>query len=103
MWYAASLLFKSVKESSDEPSLWEESIRLVRADTDAEAHEKAVRLGRSAETSYEADGSLVTWSFDRVERIYAIEGVQVEDGTELFSRHLRDSEVRSLLTPFDDE
>jgi hypothetical protein len=39
--------------------------------------------------------------FDRVERIYAIEPESLADGTELFSRFLRDSEVASLLTPFE--
>lgn len=42
------------------------------------------------------------WVFVRYERVYQIEDESLKTGTELFSRFLRDSEVKSLLTPFED-
>ena len=103
MWYAANLLFKRTRASGRNDLLWEESIRLIKADSEEEARQLAERFGRSERVSYETNDGTVTWVFDRVERIYAIESESLADGTELFSRFLRDSEVASLLTPFNEE
>jgi hypothetical protein len=103
MWYAASLLFKSSRKRSEEPPLWEESIRLIQASSDQDAKVKAERLGKDSEVSFEADGETVTWRFERIERLFSVEEELGKDGIEVFSRHLRDSEVRSLLTPFAEE
>jgi hypothetical protein len=103
MWYAASLLFKGSHEfATDRAPLWEDSIRLIRADSEAEALEKAERLGYSKQASYPIPGGALTWVFHRVERVYPIETDALVEGTEVFSRFLRDSEVASLLTPFED-
>lgn len=103
MWYSANLLFKSVHSTPDEDALWEESIRLIRADTVEDALEKAQILGERERTSYVAKpGDRVTWDFVQVERVFEISDELLSDGSEIFSRFLRDSEVRSLLTPFAD-
>ena len=104
MWYAVNLLFKSQRTptSGDDP-LWEESIRLIEAGTEAEAREKAVQLARADETCYDTINDTVTWVLDRVGQVYAIEADSLASGVEVFSRFLRNSEVQSLLTPFDDE
>ena len=65
--------------------------------------QKAKELGQRSEVSYlgeEAD--LVKWKFVRVERIFEIDDEKLKDGTEVFSRFLRASEVESMLTSFDD-
>jgi cysteine synthase len=104
MWYSVSLLFRSSGNPAGAGApLWEESIRLISADSEAQAMEKAKRLGESERVSYGVSGGTRTWVFSRVERVYAIETDRLDDGVELFSRFLRDSEVVSLLTPFDDE
>lgn len=102
MWYAASLLFKSSRSPAGAEPLWEESIRLIGADSESEARSKAERLGRSERTSYAASGGAVTWMFDRVARVCLIDADSLAEGTELFSRFLRNSEVESLLAPFND-
>jgi hypothetical protein len=103
MWYAANLLFESVRQPDDgAEQLWEESIRLIEASSESEATKKATQLGNVERASYQADGATVTWKFSRVERVYFIEPAALTDGTELFSRFLRQSEVNSLLTPFGD-
>jgi hypothetical protein len=104
MWYSASLLFKSTHVPSDaRPPVWEESIRLVEAESEAVARTEAERIGRAEVVVYQANSDLVLWTFERIERVYEIDNEELRSGTEIFSRFLRDSEVSSLLTPFDPE
>jgi hypothetical protein len=104
MWFAASLLFKSVHIPSGlKPSIWEQSILLIEADTESDALNKAERIGQSKKASFQAQNDLVFWTFEGVERMYPIDKDELEHGVELFSRFLRDSEVMSLRTPFEDE
>jgi hypothetical protein len=104
MWFAASLLFKSVHAPVQraEP-LWEERLILVQALTRDEANAKATSIGEQGVHSYKTVvGDIVTWMFDCVLCVYEIEGAELSDGTELFSRFLKDTEVGSLKAPFDD-
>ena len=101
MWYAACLLIESSRSPPGAEPIWEQSIRLIAADSEDEARAKAERLGQSEGTSYLTTAGMLTWTFNRVERVYAIDTDTLTDGTELFSRFLRASEVASLLTPFD--
>ena len=106
--YSASLLFRSnrdgVAADFDGPGLWEESIILVEALSEADAAEEAARIGQSMESNYVAlDGARVSWHFHKVERVFEIQDRPLAHGCEIFSRHLRGSEVKSLLTPFDDD
>ena len=103
MWFAASLLFKSTHVPTEaKPAIWEESIRLILAATEEEAYEKARRIGNAASHAYDVEGGTVTWHFQSVERVHHIEDDALRDGSELFSRFLKDSEVQSLGKPFDD-
>jgi hypothetical protein len=103
MWFAAKLLFKSVHTPVPETDpVWEERIVLIRATTENEAKTKASKLGEQAEHDYKTvAGDITTWKFDSV-HIHQIEDTELLDGTEIFSRFLKDAEVRSLKTPFDD-
>lgn len=73
---------------------------MIRAQSEAEAHQEAERIGRSEAQTYQVEDGLVIWKFDGVERIYSILDEELRSGSEVFSRFLRDSEVKSLLTPF---
>jgi hypothetical protein len=102
MWYAASLLFSSehVGQPSEAP-LWEEQIVIFQAEDDTMARTKAEHRGRSEQHEYPAaENHMIRWRFEGVERIHPIESEHLGDGTEVFSRFLRDTEARSLLTPF---
>jgi hypothetical protein len=103
MWFAASLLYKSVHDGQPEnDALWEESIVLIEAESRAEAEQKAANLGQGEEHEYvSATGDQVRWTFQGVERVYEILDANLESGTEVFSRLLRSSEVESLLTPIE--
>jgi|SRR5579872_3695406 len=104
MWYAASLFFRGVHTPPKKDPKWEESIRLIDAVSEEDARIKASRIGQTEEHSYQTqDGHHLSWKFERVERVYAIDQAKILDGTELFSRFLRESEALSLLTPFEDD
>lgn len=102
-FYSASLLFKgshSVQATGAE-KLWEESIVLIEAPDASSAKVKAEFIGRSRESQYQGEGvDIVSWKFETVERICELES-NLKNGSELFSRHLRDSEVQSLLRKFE--
>jgi Domain of unknown function (DUF4288) len=103
MWYAASLLFQYCHPNDPEPeSLWENSIVLIEASTEETARRIAEGIGADAQCEYVADSDIVQVRFEQIEKIYQIEAEQLVSGTELFSRLLRASEVKSMLTPFDD-
>ena len=99
--YTASLLFRSLRDGVFLPeNLWEESLVLIRASSREEAEEKACQIGLSRRLSYKTDdGAELTWEFFKVERVFEVDD-PLESGAEVFSRHLRNSEVESLLTPF---
>jgi hypothetical protein len=104
MLFTAHLLFKSYRSIGGGSPLWESSIILIEADSEPEALQRARAYGLEAEHAYTSvDGASVNWKFEQCERIFPIAGEKLESGMELFSIFLRESEVKSLLSPFDDD
>src|SRR6266849_2104231 len=88
MWYSVSILMKSVSsEVAGGALLWEETIILVAAKDESDARVK---------------GEKIRWTYDRVFKVFEINRGIIGDGTEVFSRFLRDSEVNSMSNPFDE-
>jgi hypothetical protein len=90
--------------------LWEERLVLIKAPTEEQARRRAEQIGKDAEHEYDVRNKKIEevpqklkWTFEQIERVYQVESESLADGTEIFSRFLRDSEVKSLLTPFEDE
>ena len=103
MNFSVNLLFRGANKNAAIEPLWEERIVLIKANGEEEARKKGETLGKKDEESYETvKGDIVTWQFFQVERVHLIENSEFKNGTELFTRFLRDSEVKSLLTPFED-
>jgi hypothetical protein len=104
MWFSANLLFKSVhKPITDDAPVWEERVVLLECSDEATALQKAESLGKAEVVSYQnCCGVEVTWLFNSVLKVYEIGVERPEDGSELFSRFLKDSEVKSLKQPFED-
>ncbi len=107
-WYSVSLLFRAIHNGvASDTDIWEERIILVSANTEENAKEEALKIGRSEEVEYFApsdnggENQAITWKFVQIERICAIEGNTLSNGLEIFCRYLRNSEVESILTPFD--
>ena len=95
-------VFMKIGSKTDIEPLWEERILLVKAESEDDATRKAETYAKSEEHSYSStQGKKTDVQFDSVDRVYSIEDA-LEDGAELFSRFLRDSEIKSLKTPFED-
>ena len=93
--FSANLLFRSVHNNQLSPNvLWEESIILIEASHLLEATEKARCIGKTKEHAYlVANGDEVAWKFFTVERVFEIDDEILTDGTELFARFLKRTEV----------
>jgi hypothetical protein len=106
MWYGVSVWLEGCHEDgANLPSLWEEIVLLIQAETEAEARTLAGASAREREHDYRVSKPsrhTVRWTFREVARICEIEG-QLGSGTEVFARFLKPSEVESLRTAFDDE
>jgi hypothetical protein len=104
MWFTASLLFKAEHKGVEiQDPLWEEQIVLFQAEESSIAEARAAAYGKAQEHEYaNMEGQLIRWVFKKVERVCSIETTALADGTELFSRFLKDSEVQSLFVPFAD-
>ena len=106
MWYTACVLLEGNHQIEPAlPSLWQEVLVLIEAESEEDARSAAESIGKSKEHEYyasEPERHLVRWVFARLERVCAVEEPTLKSGTELFSRFLRQSEVESLLTPFED-
>lgn len=105
MWFAVSLFLEGTcPQRSQSKVLWSEEIVLVDATSEEEARELGMDFGRRYEGGYTTvTGDSILWQLRGVERVCSIGEADLVNGTELFSRFLRDSEAKSLLTPFGEE
>jgi len=110
-FYSVNLLLRSeqLKVPAVNP-LWEERIVLVEAASEREAVREGMRIGKEAEEEYPVsygggeEGAerkdTLRWTFVQIERVCEIANGEMKNGTELFSRFLRESEMQSILSPF---
>ena len=103
MWYTASILYESVhNQKVKEDDIWEEQIVLILAESESDAMAKAEMIGKRGEERYlSATNEKVRWTFRCVQSTYGLLDEELKHGTEVFSRFLRSSEARSLLTPLE--
>lgn len=103
-WYVASLLFEAThSRPSDEEEIWEERHILLNADTMERARQMATAIASAPSVSYVVqDNDELEWQFRQIERIYEVEQPELTSGVEIFSRFLKASEAKSLLTKFPD-
>jgi Domain of unknown function (DUF4288) len=90
-WYSTLIVYESeAKGRPDTSPIREESIRVLRADTEPLAWRNAEALGRDNEHSYSNDrGELVTWRFVQVVEVQDLCEEELTDGAEVFSRMSR--------------
>jgi hypothetical protein len=93
-WYSARLLFEAEVEGEEDP-LCEESIRLVEADNDDDAQQRAAEIGAQGQHEYlNGEGQTVRWHFRGVLEIQELCETKITHGVEVFSRMFRKSQFR---------
>lgn len=103
MDYSVSIIRRS-EHSSKRPGLWELVVILIEANDEMEARSKAEALSRRYDTEFRtADGDHVSWRFQGVQKVEAIDYAENRSGTELYSLHLTEDEARSILNPIVDD
>lgn len=104
MWFGVSIWMEGCHQDvSDVPSLWEEVVLVVEADSEADARSRGELAGRDREHDYIVAAPrrhVVRWTFSEVAKVCEIEGEPIS-GAEVFARFLKPSEVSSLRTGFD--
>ena len=102
--FSFNLLFRGMKNNiPSEVDLWEERLILVFSPTEEQAILKAKRIGGDEESRYKTiEGDTLVWKFIQIERMFEVNDFQLKDGIEIFSRYLRNSEIESILTPFEE-
>lgn len=92
-WYSVRLLFEAeVEGEGSDDILCEESIRLLEADNEDDAEQKAADVGVRAEHEYVNEhGRAVRWRFRRVLDIQDLCESRITHGMEVYSRMFRSS------------
>lgn len=90
-FYLAVLVTESSSDVPGHTPLYEESFVLVKAESETEAHEKAIDLGKQQEFSFrDQNDELVHWKLKHVVEVKAVEDETFDDGSEIYSRFFRD-------------
>jgi len=89
MYYAALVLQKATTGGSPQLPLYEETVILIEAKSDAEARQKAEAIATGRQMNYRnPSGDLVVWSFERVVDVAPVIDT-LQHGAEIYSRHFR--------------
>jgi hypothetical protein len=84
-WYLAKIIFRIVCGDGSHKPQFDEQVRLIAAENDEQAYNKAGNIGRQeAEIFPGSQQRMVEWKFINVAELYRIS--ELIDGAELFSR-----------------
>ena len=93
-WYIAKIVFNIITGDGNHRPQFDEQYRLIKAESRAEAFEKALRIGRGEEEillSHKQE--LLRWDFVNVSELFPIS--ELRDGMELFS-NIYEADSREL-------
>ena len=100
MKYAVSVVMRSEHEGESDP-ICEFVVLYIEAASNDDALRRAELVGKRREQSYSAaDGRPVAWKFLRVDEAQLL-NEDPNDGAELFSKFLRESELGLLFEPIE--
>ena len=89
-WFTAVLVMEC-RVGRAKAELWDEQVRLIRADGDRHAFAEAQRLGKAEEHQYEnSAGETVRWRFVGLGELQELGAKTVRSGVEVFSMLSRD-------------
>ena len=84
-WYLSKIVFRIICGDGDHTPQFDEQLRLVAANDEAEAFHKAKQMGENEEdTFFNHKQQLVHWKFINVSELYRL--TELIDGAELYSR-----------------
>lgn len=82
-WYVAKIVFRIISGEGNHNPQFDEQLRLVQADNDKQAFEKATRLGKICQDNFTNNHKqTVQWQFIDVPEINQLS--ELADGTELY-------------------
>ncbi len=90
-WFCTKLVFQIQIESVNVSHQFDESIRMISAETIEEAYNKSYQLGIESQSSFfNLQGQQVDWKFIDVATIFEIENFS--DGMEIFAVTIEETE-----------
>lgn len=82
-WYVAKIVFRIISGEGNHDAQFDEQLRLIHADNDKQAFEKATRLGQICQDNFmNSQKQTVQWQFIDVPEINQLS--ELADGTELY-------------------
>lgn len=82
-WYVAKLVFRVISGNGDHSAQFDEQLRLINAETEQQAFEKASAIGYASQDSFlNVQKQTVRWQFIDVAELNMLNGLA--DGTELY-------------------
>jgi hypothetical protein len=84
-WYLSKIIFRIICGEGRHTPQFDEQLRLIAAQDEEEAFQKAIALGQHEEEGFfNHDNQLVQWKFINVAELYRLSGLL--DGAEMYSR-----------------
>ena len=84
-WYLSKIIFRIICGEGQHTPQFDEQLRLITADNEQEAFEKAMIIGEKEQDGfYNHEQKLVQWKFVNVAELYKLSGLL--DGAEVYSR-----------------
>ena len=84
-WYIAKMVFRIITGEGNHMPQFDEQLRLIKANNEEEAFEKAQQLGREEEDSFmNQKNQLVKWAFINIPELNKLPSLS--DGMEIYSK-----------------
>src|SRR5215216_3636585 len=84
-WYIAKIVFRIISGDGDHRPQFDEQLRLIHADDEVEAFEKAKQVGLDEEDSFmNHKNQLVKWTFINIPELNKLPSLS--DGVEIYSK-----------------
>ena len=84
-WFIAKIVFRIISGDGNHMPQFDEQLRLINADNEDEAFEKAQQIGREEEDSFmNQKNQLVKWSFINIPELNKLPSLT--DGVEVYSK-----------------
>lgn len=95
-WYLAKIVYRIICGNGEHTAQFDEQLRLIAADNEETAFEKAKQIGQKEQDSFtNANQEMVQWKFINVAELNKLQ--ELMDGTEVYSMIKETTDVHSYL------